>query len=117
MHEYSIVSALIEQCEQYARTNQAHEVSTVVIKVGVLSGVEPELLRLAFETFKLDGICHRAELIMQIQPLVIRCLDCQQQSELSERSIICPGCNSHHTQVVEGEEMLLMQLELETDSE
>ncbi|MGL5390379.1 MAG: hydrogenase/urease maturation nickel metallochaperone HypA, partial [Shewanella sp.] len=47
MHEYSIVSALIEQCEQYAKAENAMSISRVEIKLGVLSGVEPSLLRTA----------------------------------------------------------------------
>ncbi|AAN55136.1 hydrogenase maturation nickel metallochaperone HypA [Shewanella oneidensis MR-1] len=113
MHEYSIVSALIEQCEQYAKANQATKVTRVEIKLGVMSGVEPALLQTAFETFKLDGICREAKLCMTLQPLVIKCADCQQESVLDERSIVCPACNSYHTRVLDGEEMLLMQLEME----
>lgn len=48
MHEYSIVGALIEQCEQHARDNNADKVTRVAIKVGILSGVEPALLETAF---------------------------------------------------------------------
>lgn len=113
MHEYSIVSALIEQCEQYAKANQATKVTRVEIKLGVMSGVEPALLQTAFETFKLDGICREAKLCMTLQPLVIKCVDCLQESVLDERSIVCPACNSYHTRVLDGEDMLLMQLEME----
>ncbi|MGL5396678.1 MAG: hydrogenase maturation nickel metallochaperone HypA [Shewanella sp.] len=113
MHEYSIVSALIEQCEQHAKANQATKITRVEIKLGVMSGVEPALLQTAFETFKLDGICREAKLCMTLQPLVIKCVDCLQESVLDERSIVCPACNSYHTRVLDGEEMLLMQLEME----
>lgn len=68
MHEYSIVGALIEQCEEQAIANDANKVTRVAIKVGILSGVEPALLRTAFETFKLEGICHDAVLEITEQP-------------------------------------------------
>ncbi|ABZ76830.1 hydrogenase expression/synthesis HypA [Shewanella halifaxensis HAW-EB4] len=113
MHEYSIVTALIEECERHAFANNASKVSRVEIKLGILSGVEPELLRTAFETFKLEGICREANLVMNIQPLVLRCLDCGQSTEHSERSVICSHCQSGQTKVLDGEDMMLMQLELE----
>lgn len=113
MHEYSIVSALIEQCEQHARANQANKITRVEIKLGVMSGVEPSLLQTAFDTFKLDGICRDAVFNMQIQPLVILCTDCQSESVLSERTVVCPLCQSYRTHVLDGEDMLLMQLEME----
>ena len=115
MHEYSIVGALIAQCEQHALENRAYSIARVVIKIGVMSGVEPELLKTAFETFKLDGICKNAELEMQFQPLVIHCSDCDTRTQLEERNLICPECKSFNTRLTEGEEMLLMQLELETE--
>jgi len=115
MHEYSIVSALMEQCEAHAKANQAHRITKVVIKVGVLSGVEPNLISTAFDTFKLDSICHDAELVTILQNLVIKCHSCEVQSEHNERSVICPHCGSYHTSVLDGEDLILMQLELETN--
>ncbi|WP_144208021.1 hydrogenase maturation nickel metallochaperone HypA [Shewanella donghaensis] len=114
MHEYSIVTSLIEQIEQLARDNNANEIIKVKIKVGVLSGVEPQLLATAFETFKLDGICHNAELDMNIQPLVIHCRHCDTETELTERNIVCPTCHGTDTHVMDGEQMMLMQLEMNT---
>lgn len=114
MHEYSIVSALIEECERLAREQQAVSISHVGIKIGVLSGVEPSLLETAFHTFKLDSLCKHASLQMDIQPLLIRCFDCGHQSKKCDLTLICPLCNGLHTQVLDGEDMLLMQLELET---
>ena len=117
MHEYSIVSALIEQCEQHAQANHADKITRVDIKLGVMSGVEPSLRQPAFDTFKLDGICKEALLNMQIQPLVILCQDCQTESVLSERTVVCPACQSFHTRVLDGEDMLLMQLEMEQNED
>ncbi|MGZ9899417.1 hydrogenase/urease nickel incorporation protein HypA [Shewanella gaetbuli] len=115
MHEYSIVTALIEQCETLAKQHQANAVERVDIKIGLLSGVEPHLLSQAFETFKLDSLCANATLNIRIQPLILQCNDCSNQSEQSQRTIICPQCGSHHTQIIDGEDMMLMQLELDTN--
>ncbi|MGI2190611.1 hydrogenase maturation nickel metallochaperone HypA [Shewanella baltica] len=117
MHEYSIVSALIEQCEQHALVNHAAKITRVDIKLGIMSGVEPSLLQTAFDTFKLDGICNAAQLNIQIQPIVILCQDCQSESVLNERTIVCPACQSYRTRVLDGEDMLLMQLEMEQEED
>ncbi|GAA0782574.1 MULTISPECIES: hydrogenase maturation nickel metallochaperone HypA [Pseudomonadati] len=114
MHEYSIVMALIEQCEALAKQHQAIAVERVDIKVGILSGVEPSLLAQAFNTFKLDGICAKASLDMHIQPLVLQCNHCNTRSEQMHRVVLCPDCNSADTRVVDGEDMMLMQLEMDT---
>jgi hydrogenase nickel insertion protein HypA len=113
MHEYSIVQALMEQVETLARENGAEEVSKVVVKIGVMSGVEPHLLEIAFDTFKEKSICDNAEFVLNLQPLTIRCLECDTQSELEEIYYRCPQCESLKVEVVDGEEMFLMSLEMQ----
>ncbi len=112
MHEYSIVSSLIDECESHATANGATRITRVAIKVGVLSGVEPDLLKTAFDTFKQEGICRDATLEMTIQPLVISCLECGMESEPDGRNVVCPQCKAF-TPVLDGEDLMLMQLELE----
>lgn len=113
MHEYSIVQALIEQCESQAQLHNATEVSKVVIKIGVLSGVEPCLLEAAFATFKeTSSVCQTAELEMQIQAVEILCRSCGQASTLTEHNYVCPKCQSPAVSITDGEEMFLMQLEM-----
>lgn len=113
MHEYSIVQALIEQCENQAQQHNATEISKVVIKIGILSGVEPHLLEMAFATFKeISSVCQAAELEMLIQAVEILCRDCAQASTLTEHNYVCPKCQSAAVSITEGEEMFLMQLEM-----
>ncbi|QIR15402.1 hydrogenase maturation nickel metallochaperone HypA [Shewanella aestuarii] len=115
MHEYSIVSALIEQCEDLAKQHQANAIRRVEVKIGILSGVEPALLSQAFETFKLDGICANATFNMHIQPLLLMCNQCGIESEQTARTVICPHCQSNDTRIMDGEDMMLMQLEMDTE--
>ncbi len=113
MHEYSIVQSLLEQCEQNAIANNATKVKKVVVKIGVMSGVEPDLLQTAFETFKEGTICEGCEYIQNIQKIKIKCLECSNISELKTNEYTCPKCTSVKLDVLDGEDMFLMQLELE----
>lgn len=113
MHEYSIVQSLLELCEQNAKQNDAKKISKVTIKVGKLSGVEPHLLEVAFDTFKDDTICSDATLEMLIQDLVVECRSCLEKSTLKSYVFLCPKCQSQDIKVIDGEEMFLMSLELE----
>lgn len=112
MHEYSIVQALMEQVESIADDHNAEAVSKVTIKIGVMSGVEPHLLEIAFNTFKERTICDAAELVMNIQPLRVLCIECKMQSELERIQYCCPVCESLNVEVVDGEDMYLMSLEM-----
>ncbi len=113
MHEYSVVQALLEQIENVAKQNHASKVTKIIVKIGVMSGVEAHLLEVAFNTFKEKTICDGAEFIMNIQPIKIRCNDCTTESELEKIHYCCPKCKSIDIKIIDGEDMFLMSLEME----
>ncbi|MBN2894432.1 MAG: hydrogenase maturation nickel metallochaperone HypA [Campylobacterales bacterium] len=113
MHEYSIVQALLTQCEEHAKANDAQHITRVEVKIGRLSGVEPHLLAMAFDTFKERTVCDGAEFVMQVQPVVITCKACGAQTTLEELLYRCPRCESLEVETVDGEGMYLMRLEME----
>ena len=113
MHEYSIVQALLDQCETHVTANNAKKALKVVVKIGRFSGVEPHLLQIAFDTFKEKTPCEDAEFVMNVQDLVLECNVCAQQSVHERAEYVCTHCQSNDVKVIDGEEMYLMQLELE----
>jgi len=112
MHEYSIVQSLLDSCEDNARENNSTKVLKVVVKIGVMSGVEPSLLQTAFDTFKEKTICEEAEFVINMQDVVIKCNNCQKESTISKLDYCCPSCESVDIKIIDGEDMYLMQLEL-----
>ncbi|MEA3330555.1 MAG: hydrogenase maturation nickel metallochaperone HypA [Campylobacterota bacterium] len=113
MHEYSIVQSLVESCQEHANSNNATKVTKVVVKIGVMSGVEPYLLKEAFELFKEGTICDGCEFVMNIQKVKVECMACGVESELEKNEYLCPKCKSIDIKITDGEDMFLMQLELE----
>jgi hydrogenase nickel incorporation protein HypA/HybF len=113
VHEYSIVLSLLESCEEHIKVHNASKVTKLVVKIGVLSGVEPELLQRAFDTFKEESVCHDALLDLHVQKVLIACNGCSEESILESLEFQCPRCGSHDISIKDGEEMYLMQLELE----
>lgn len=113
MHEFSIVRSLLDLCEKNAAEHDARAVTKVSVKIGVLSGVEPELLKTAFETFKEGTICHGALFDMLVQPVTVACKKCDWEGSLPENLFHCPACESEEITVTDGEEMYLMSLEME----
>ena len=113
MHEYSVVQALLEQIEDVAEQNEASKVTKIVVKIGVMSGIEAHLLEIAFNTFKEKTICDGAEFVMNIQTLKIRCNSCLRESELEKIHYCCQVCGSTDITVIDGEDMFLMSLEME----
>lgn len=113
MHEYSIVQSLLESCEEHAKANDAKQVSKVVVKIGVLSGVEPDLLKTAFDTFKEQTVCNKAQFVMNIQKVKILCNSCKVESILEKNEFSCNKCDGVDIEVIDGEDMYLMSLEME----
>jgi len=113
MHEYSVVQALLEQVEKLAAENDAEKVTKIIVKIGAMSGIEPHLLEIAFNTFKERTVCDGADFIMNVQPLTVSCRQCGTRSELEKIHYRCPQCESLEVDVVDGEEMYLMTLEME----
>lgn len=113
MHEFSIVQSLISMVEENAILNNAKEVSKVVLDIGVLSGVEPDLLKTAFETFKeISDFTKNSEIVINIKKLTIYCFDCKKEYQKEDINMVCPSCGSLNTKLLEGNEMLLRSLEL-----
>ncbi len=112
MHEFSIVQDLLVMCEKNAADNDATKITKVEVKIGKLSGVEPHLLQTAFDTFKEKTICDGAEFLIRIQSLVVKCIDCGQESTLEKNTFACPKCEGP-VEVLDGEDMYLMRLEME----
>ncbi len=113
MHEYSVVQALLQQIDDIAKENDATRITKIVTKIGVMSGIETHLLEVAFNTFKEKTICDSAEFIINVQALTIRCRACQAVSELEKIHYCCQECASTDVEVIDGEEMFLMSLEME----
>jgi len=53
-------------------------------------------------------------LVIELAPLQVRCESCGAETEAEPNRLICAGCGGCHTQLVSGDEMLLMSVELIT---
>ena len=115
MHELSLVAGLFEILEEKARDEKALRVTAVTLRVGRLSGVVPELLETAFETFKKGTIASRAKLRIEVVPLKVRCRSCGEESLTDKPVFLCPSCASPGLEIIEGQELTLQRMEIEKD--
>ncbi|HEB9433436.1 TPA: hydrogenase maturation nickel metallochaperone HypA [Campylobacter coli] len=114
MHELSIVESLIELCEENAFAHKAKSVQEIYVKIGRLSGIEVELFRRCFETFRENSeLCKNVKLFIELAPLEILCLKCDQTSILEENVFKCPKCESIEYKISQGEDLHLMRLVME----
>jgi hydrogenase nickel incorporation protein HypA/HybF len=110
MHEYSIVSALVDQVARSAPDPRA-KVQRVHVAIGELAGVDVELLRTAFETFRARTVCEDADLTVRAVAAEWRCPRCE--LALEKGAVLrCPGCGRPAT-LAAGDEIILERIELE----
>ncbi len=84
----------------------------IVIEVGPLSGVEPHLLRTAFEVVCTGSCAAGAALVIEAAPVVVECLLCAAQSQTAPNRLVCGACGGYRTRVVAGDELRLRRVEL-----
>ncbi len=113
MHEASIVQALLDSIEREVSKHGARSVVRIEISVGPLSGVEPDLLRSAFEMMREGTVASSAVLSIETPGIVCRCRACGASAEAERLALLCAACGSRDVELVRGDELMLNRLELE----
>ena len=101
------------QVEEIAAREGAGSVAAIVIRIGPLSGVVPDLLQQAFSIARAGTLAADAELITELEPIRVRCLACETESRAEPNRLLCDACGSYRTQVISGDELLLASVELD----
>jgi hydrogenase nickel incorporation protein HypA/HybF len=111
MHEYSIVASLVDRVEQEVLAHPGARVRRLRVQIGELAGVETELLRTAYDTFRERTVCEGAELDVEPVAAVWRCPRCE--LALAPGAVLrCPTC-ARPARLVAGDEIILARIELE----
>jgi len=113
MHELSVCLSLLQQVETIARERNATRVTAITLNIGPLSGVEPDLLKNAYPLAAAGTLAEHAELIMNIADIVVRCSQCDSETTATPNKLLCGSCGDFRTQLVSGDEMTLMRVELD----
>jgi hydrogenase nickel incorporation protein HypA/HybF len=112
MHELSVCQAMLAQVETIARRENASRVERIVIRIGPLSGVVPELLQQAFTIARAGSVAANAELQTELQQVRVRCQQCGAECDATPNRLICCECGDFRTQLISGDELLLASVEL-----
>lgn len=116
MHELSLVASVFDILEEKACEHGASRVTAVVLRVGRMSGVVPELIESAFDIYKKGTLAEGARLEIVIVPVKVRCPDCGGTNVREDADFSCDACGSRRVEIVEGRELVVERIELETGS-
>ena len=101
------------QIETIASDNQATRVASITLGIGPLSGIEERLLKHAFPVASAGSVAEGAELLVRTTPVRVKCSSCDKESTVKPNRLVCGYCNDWRTDLVSGDELLLIQVELD----
>lgn len=115
MHEVSIALSMVNELARIARENNAKYITTVNLRIGRASGIVMDSLKFAFDAIKLENpLISSAEIAIEEVPLRYECNDCESSFEAEDILFqSCPDCKSYSLKLLSGEEMDIVNMELE----
>ena len=111
MHEYSLVQAMMRRVEEEARAHNATSVHRLQVRIGGLSGVEPDLLATAYEMMRPGTMCANADLVLTREETEWACGVCGQTIPVGGE-LVCPQCG-WPARLIRGDDLVLTSVELE----
>ncbi len=112
MHEYSIVQALLDRVRAETEPRgPACRVVRVHVRIGDASGVDPDLLAKAYDTFRERSLCAGAPLEIRRVPAEWSCPRCGAAIEKGA-ALRCRACSAP-ARLVQGDEIFLDRIEME----
>lgn len=113
MHELGIVFYIIRDVKKVAEENNCRHVSKVVMNIGEVSTVVPELLTDCWDwaVRKEELLCGSTLEIVKI-PAVTFCEDCKCEYETVKYGKTCPHCKGGNTCLLKGNEVEIKEIEV-----
>jgi len=112
VHEYSLVSTLLERVVAEAAARDATSVRKIRLLVGEHAGVEVDLLRWAFGVLRENTPCAEAELEVVSVAARWECSRCSCEVPAGTGTLVCPQCEAPAA-LVTGMELVLERIELQ----
>lgn len=112
MHEMAVCNELLDQVRASARQHGARSVGIIKVRIGALSGVEPDLLERAFTIARAGDYTGDARLVIETVGVRVRCRSCGNENEAAANRLLCGACGGYAVDLVGGDELLLASIEL-----
>lgn len=113
MHELSLTQNLVEIATEHARRAGASAITAVTLEIGALSGVIPEAVEFAFEACSKGTMAEGAVLEIVTVEGLGHCRDCDREWPMTALTDPCPQCGAFALDVLQGQEMTLIEMEIE----
>ncbi|MDD4888909.1 MAG: hydrogenase maturation nickel metallochaperone HypA [Phycisphaerae bacterium] len=117
MHETFMAQQIAAELIRLAEQHKATRLTRVVLKVGAMRQVVPELLNFALAAVMKDTVGDGAQFVVEPVPPRCRCRKCAAEFEVERWSYLCPSCGSGDVAGLTGDELIIETVTFETDDE
>lgn len=115
MHELSIAMSVVEIAEEESVKRGGAKILAVYLKLGELSGVVKDALLSSYEMACEGTVLQGSRLVIEELRVVVNCPKCLAPRTLaSAQRFLCPECQSPVTDVIQGRELHVAAVEIET---
>lgn len=113
MHELSIANSILDAVRGEAEKRPGAHVTKVGVRLGPLSGIEPEALSFGFDVLVQGSDLEPLALVIEPVPRRQRCPACDFTFEVTDDNLACPRCARADTKFAGGDELDMAYLEIE----
>jgi hydrogenase nickel incorporation protein HypA/HybF len=112
MHELSLAMSILDMAQEEAEKRGA-VVEAIHLRIGALSGVEPNALTSAYELAREQSPLANCRLVIEHVPVTIHCAKCGGDRPVDAlRWFCCADCGTPSMEVVSGRELEVHALEV-----
>jgi len=112
MHEVGLMQTALELAFDRARDAGASRIHQMTLRVGALSGVVPDALRMAFIAATPGTVADGATLVVDEVAVRCRCEECGREFWPDDIVYCCSKCGAINSNIEEGRELELTSLEV-----
>ena len=122
MHEFSFAFNIFKVAEATAIKYNAKKITEVLLEIGELTLIVPELLKRSFDMATRGSIAEGAKLTITITPGKIQCRDCSKISNVTLtrdaqltglQLFQCSHCESNNTEIIEGKKANVKNIKIQ----
>ena|SRR5690242_5026636 len=113
MDEHELASQVLAAVDDAAYRNSATRILAVHLAVGGRRVLDLDRLQNVFATAARGTVAEGARLSVKVLPVRHHCRNCGNDFEASRVDCPCPACGHPHTEMIGGEELRLLDMELD----
>jgi hydrogenase nickel incorporation protein HypA/HybF len=114
MHELSLAEKINNTIKELCERSSWTRVRRVVLKVGHMRQVDPELLSFAFDVVAKGTVSEGAEVSVLELPIVFLCHSCGKETSSEGMVFICENCGGANVEIRSGMELTIESMEVES---